>query len=111
MENLAIHLSETAAAKIKEFGERLPEAKGKTFRVFVQGGGCSGYTYGFKFDEKKENDVVVEENGATCVVDPVSLSFLKDSVVNYSDDMSGSGFKVENPNAKAACGCGVSFTV
>lgn len=106
-----IHLSERAAEKIRQFCATLPEAKGKHLRVFVEGGGCSGFSYKFKFDEKSGNDHVVEVGGATCLVDPVSLNFLKGSVVDYAESLSATGFTVTNPNAKGTCGCGSSFNV
>jgi len=77
--------------------------------VFVQGGGCSGFQYGFTFDEKKEGDNAWEQNGVHVVVDPQSAIYLKDAVVNYVEDFRGAGFAVENPNASGGCGCGKSF--
>ncbi|MDP2600715.1 MAG: iron-sulfur cluster insertion protein ErpA [Deltaproteobacteria bacterium] len=112
MENTElVSLSEKAVAKIKEYGEKMPEAKGKKFRVYVQGGGCSGFSYGFMFDEKREGDNVIQAGGVDCLVDSQSLMLLKGATVDYVEGLSGAGFSVENPNAKTSCGCGSSFGV
>ena len=87
----------------------MPDSENKPLRVFVQGGGCSGFQYGFTFDEKKEGDNVWEQGGITVVVDPQSAIYLKDAAVNYVEDFRGAGFAVENPNASGGCGCGKSF--
>lgn len=102
-------LTDAAIAKVKYFAETMPDSQGKPLRVFVQGGGCSGFQYGFTFDEKKENDSAFEQGGVTVVVDPQSAIYLKDAVVNYVEDFRGAGFAVENPNAQGGCGCGKSF--
>ena len=87
----------------------MPDSEGKPLRIFVQGGGCSGFQYGFQFDEKKEDDNVIEQGGITVLVDPQSAGYLKDAVVNYIEDFRGAGFSVENPNSTGGCGCGKSF--
>lgn len=104
-------LTQAAAAQIKILSERLAEAKGKSLRVYVQGGGCSGYTYNFKFDDKRSNDVIVEKDGSTCLIDPQSASLLRGSIIDYVDGLTGAGFSVKNPNATGTCGCGSSFSV
>lgn len=110
MENLVL-LSEKAVEKIREFKEKMPEAKAKEFRVYVQGGGCSGFSYGFMFDDKRDGDNVVQAGGVTCLVDPQSLMFLKGSTVDFIEGLTGAGFTVKNPNATGSCGCGSSFSV
>ena len=103
-----INVSETAASKISELlAEENKDGSG--LRVFVQGGGCSGFQYGFTFDEKKENDAQFEAAGIQVVVDPQSAPYLKGSTVDYLEDFRGAGFSVENPNATGGCGCGKSF--
>jgi iron-sulfur cluster assembly protein len=108
---MAIHISEAAAQKINEIIRKdRPEATG--MRIAIQGGGCAGMSYNFDFalapDAKL--DRVFEENGAKVVVDKKSYLFLNGTTLNYSDGLNG-GFKLDNPNVKATCGCGESFTV
>jgi iron-sulfur cluster insertion protein len=102
-------LTEKAIEKVKYFAQSMPDSQGKPLRVFVQGGGCSGFQYGFTFDEKHENDNVMEQGGITVVVDPQSAMYLKDATVDYIEDFRGAGFSVTNPNATGGCGCGKSF--
>lgn len=102
-------LTEGAIKKVKEFYAQDPSLQGKSLRVYVEKGGCSGFNYGFTFDEKKEGDNEVDQAGLRVVVDPQSLPMLKGAVVDYKDDFSGSGFSIKNPNAKSSCGCGHSF--
>lgn len=81
-------------------------------RVFVSGGGCSGFQYGFTFDEKKEDgDSSVENQGVTLVVDPMSVQYLMGAEIDYKEDLGGAQFVIRNPNATTTCGCGSSFTV
>jgi iron-sulfur cluster assembly accessory protein len=87
----------------------LPENAGKYFRVYVEQGGCSGMQYGMVFDEKRDGDFVAEENGVTILVDPISANYLRGTVVDFSEELVGGGFKISNPNAKESCGCGKSF--
>ena len=110
MENL-VGLSEKAVEKIREFKGKMADAKGKEFRVYVQGGGCSGFSYGFMFDDKRDGDNIVEASGVACLVDPQSLMFLKGSTVDFIEGLTGAGFTVKNPNATGSCGCGSSFSV
>jgi iron-sulfur cluster insertion protein len=102
-------LTDKAIDKVKYFAQSMPDSQGKPLRVFVQGGGCSGFQYGFTFDEKKDADNVMEQGGITVVVDPQSAPYLKDSTVDYVEDFRGAGFSVTNPNATGGCGCGKSF--
>ncbi len=81
-------------------------------RVFVAGGGCSGFQYGFTFDEKmEEGDSSVENQGVTLVVDPMSVQYLMGAEIDYKEDLQGAQFVIRNPNAATTCGCGSSFTV
>ena len=108
---LPIQFTDAAANKVLALvtEEENPELK---LRVYITGGGCSGFQYGFTFDEKvNEGDLVVEKNGVIMVVDPMSLQYLVGGVVDYTDGLQGSRFTVQNPNATTTCGCGSSFSV
>jgi len=104
-----LSLTEAAVAKVKYFAGTMPDSEGKPLRIFIQGGGCSGFQYGFTFDEKKEGDHVIATGGIEVVVDPQSAGYLKDAKVDYVEDFRGAGFSVTNPNASGGCGCGKSF--
>ena len=104
-----LSLTDAAVAKVKFFASTMADSAGKPLRIFVQGGGCSGFQYGFTFDEKKEGDAVIETGGIEVVVDPQSATYLKDAKVDYVEDFRGAGFSVTNPNASGGCGCGKSF--
>lgn len=81
-------------------------------RVFVQGGGCSGFEYGFTFDDAmNDDDTTIERNGVELLVDPMSFQYLVGSEIDYKDDLEGSQFVIRNPNANTTCGCGSSFSV
>jgi iron-sulfur cluster assembly accessory protein len=107
-----INVSETAAVKI---GELLAEENktGSGLRVFVQGGGCSGFQYGLMIEENGEGvgDQVYVSNGIRLYVDPISVRYLKGAEVDFVDTVTGGGFTIKNPNATSTCGCGQSFTV
>lgn len=102
-------LTQSAAEQVRSMVTDQPENVGKTLRVYVEGGGCSGMQYGMVFDEKRDNDLVIEFFGVNVLVDEVSAGYLKGAVIDYSDAMTGGGFKISNPNAKSSCGCGKSF--
>jgi len=104
-----LSLTDAAVAKVKYFAGTMADSQGKPLRIFVQGGGCSGFQYGFTFDEKKEGDAVIQTGGIEVVVDPQSAQYLKDAQVDYVEDFRGAGFSVTNPNASGGCGCGKSF--
>lgn len=95
--------------------ERLSEigaaAGGKALRVAVEGGGCSGFQYEIDLDEPREDDLVLEQDGERVLVDPVSLPFLSNAVIDFSEELIGARFVIENPNATASCGCGTSFSI
>jgi len=100
-----------AAAKVRELIAEEGNADLK-LRVYIQGGGCSGFQYGFEFDEQQgEDDIAIVTGGVTLLVDPLSLQYLADATVDYSESLSGAQFVIRNPNAKTTCGCGSSFTM
>jgi iron-sulfur cluster insertion protein len=81
-------------------------------RVFISGGGCSGFQYGFTFDEEtQEGDLEIENHGVKLIVDPMSVQYLIDAEIDYKEDLEGSRFVIRNPNAQSTCGCGSSFSV
>ncbi len=103
--------TDAAAAKVSELiqEEGNPALK---LRVFVTGGGCSGFQYGFTFDEiANEDDTLVEKNGVTLLVDPMSYQYLVGAEIDYVESLEGSQFTIRNPNAVSTCGCGSSFSV
>ena len=107
-----INVTPLAAEKI---GELLSEEQkaGAALRVFVQGGGCSGFQYGLMIEEDAATpdvDTIVQSNGVTLFVDPISARYLKGAEVDFVDNMAGGGFTIRNPNAKTTCGCGSSFS-
>ena len=108
IEPSAVTLTESAAVQIKEMLTR-PENTGKNLRVYVEGGGCSGLQYGMVFDEKRPDDASAEFHGVSVLVDPFSANYLRGSVVDFSEELTGGGFKISNPNARQSCGCGKSF--
>jgi iron-sulfur cluster assembly accessory protein len=96
-----ISFSEKAAEKVNEFATQMPEAEGKDLRIFIQGVGCSGFTYGFTFDEQRDGDTIVEDGDLKVLVDPNSAPHLTGSTVDFVNDERGSGFTVDNPNSPA----------
>ena len=107
---LPIYFSESAAIQVK--GLMADEDPNMKLRVYVTGGGCSGFSYGFTFDEKiNEGDTQIEKNGVTLIVDSMSLQYLVGGTVDYTSGLDGSRFFVDNPNATATCGCGSSFSI
>ena len=105
----AVGLTARAAAECKSL-LALPENAGKNFRVYVEQGGCSGMQYGMVFDEQRDGDLAAEQHGVMVLVDPISARYLRGTIVDYSDALTGGGFKITNPNAKESCGCGKSFS-
>ena len=105
-----ITLSDSAAKRI---GVILSAEAGPVMlRVSVEGGGCSGFQYGFTLDDtRQDDDLVLEKDGATVLIDSVSQMYLGGSEIDYVDDLIGAAFKINNPNAVASCGCGTSFSV
>ena len=102
--------TDAAANKVKELIEEEGNADLK-LRVFVTGGGCSGFQYGFTFDEvANDDDTTLEKNGVTLLVDPMSYQYLVGAEIDYSEGLEGSQFVIKNPNASSTCGCGSSFS-
>ena len=104
-----VSLTESAAQQIRSMLAGQPENAGKILRIYVEGGGCSGMQYGMVFDEKRDNDRTAEFHGVSVLVDAVSAGYMQGAVVDYSEALTGGGFKISNPNAKSSCGCGKSF--
>ena len=103
-----ISLTPSAAEEVKSILAQ-PENGGKALRVFVEQGGCSGMQYSMVFDEKRPDDLSAEMHGVSVLVDPFSAKYLRGTVVDFSNALTGGGFKISNPNAKQSCGCGKSF--
>ena len=105
-------ISDKGAEKVHEFltGQQA-DVSVAGLRVGVRGGGCSGFQYQLAFDEQRDSDVVFESHGLKLLVDTDSLRFVQGSTIDYEETLQGAGFKVENPNVVAACGCGSSFRV
>jgi iron-sulfur cluster assembly accessory protein len=105
-----IHVSDRAAKRIGEILRTEPS--GTMLRVSVEGGGCSGFQYKFDMErERADDDVVIEREGATVLVDSVSAPYLAGAEIDFVDDLLGAAFKINNPNASASCGCGTSFSI
>ena len=105
----SIILTESAASHISEMLVDDTTNTGKSLRVYVEGGGCSGLQYGMVFDETRDDDVVSEYFGVKVLTDKFSANYLSGCVIDYSDELIGGGFKINNPNAESSCGCGKSF--
>ena len=111
VETPTLGFTDTAADKLKSLieEENNPNLK---LRVFVSGGGCSGFQYGFEFDESaSDDDIKVEKSGVTMVVDAMSAQYLAGATVDYEEGLEGSRFVINNPNATSTCGCGSSFSI
>ena len=105
-----INFTDSAAGKVRELIEEEGNPALK-LRVFVTGGGCSGFQYGFTFDEEvNEDDTTMEKNGVTLLIDPMSYQYLVGAEIDYSEGLEGSQFVIRNPNAASTCGCGSSFS-
>lgn len=102
-------VSDRAFARLAEIAEDTGEVK--SLRVAVDGGGCSGFQYDIRFDEPTSDDLVLEKNGHRVLIDPVSLPFLENAVVDFTEELIGSRFVINNPNASSSCGCGISFSM
>ena len=107
----SINLSANAVRKVQELVAE-EENSALKLRVYITGGGCSGFQYGFSFDEEvADDDTAIEEGGVTLLVDPMSFQYLVGSEVDYTEGLEGSRFIVNNPNATTTCGCGASFSI
>jgi len=106
-----LNFTGAAAAKVREL-IREEGNESLALRVYIQGGGCSGFQYGFEFDENRaDDDVAVRTDEVTLLVDPLSLQYLMGSEVDYTESLQGAQFVIRNPNAKTTCGCGSSFSM
>jgi len=107
----SVILTDSAVTKISTLiaEENNPNLK---LRTFVQGGGCSGFQYGFTFDEdENDDDFVIERSDIKILIDSMSMQYLSGAVIDYKEDLSGASFSIKNPNAQTTCGCGSSFSV
>lgn len=107
-----VNITDSAAKRINEMMAAEKDAQG-AFRVAVEGGGCSGFQYKFAIDSapKGENDIIITKDGATVVVDDVSLQLLQGSQIDFVESLAGAAFEINNPNSTSSCGCGNSFSV
>lgn len=106
-----LNFTDAAAAKVGQLIEQEGNAALK-LRVYISGGGCSGFQYGFTFDEEmQEGDTAIEKGGVTLLIDPMSVQYLTGAEIDYEEDLSGAQFIIRNPNATTTCGCGSSFSV
>ena len=111
MQEAPLVFTDAAAAKVKSLIEEEQNDNLK-LRVFITGGGCAGFSYGFTFDEAQaEDDTAVVKDGVTLLVDPMSFQYLAGSEVDYKEGLQGSQFMIKNPNATTTCGCGSSFSI
>jgi iron-sulfur cluster assembly accessory protein len=107
-----VSLTSTAASKIKQLMAEEPDGGELVLRVAIQGGGCSGFQYGLGFDTAPaDGDEVLEQEGVRVVIDPISAPYLRGATIDFLNGLQESGFKIDNPNATASCGCGHSFQV
>jgi len=109
-DTFVLNVTDAAVNKVRDFAAKMPDAAEKALRVFIQGGGCSGFQYGFTFDDQKPNDYVLKVRDIQVVVDKASSLKLHGATVDWIEDFRGAGFSVENPNASSGCGCGKSFS-
>lgn len=106
----SVSITEHAAKKVEEFKAKEPK-ESPGLRIWVSGGGCSGFQYGMAFDNKHDDDEIIESNGIKVLIDPMSAKHLEGSQIDFVETLEGSGFKINNPNVKSACACGSSFEV
>jgi iron-sulfur cluster assembly accessory protein len=109
VQNEIVTLTESAANQVRSMIANEKENEGKALRVYVESGGCSGLQYGMVFDEKRADDLASEFFGVPVVVDPFSANYLRGTRIEFSEALTGGGFKIVNPNARTSCGCGKSF--
>jgi iron-sulfur cluster assembly accessory protein len=104
-----VTLAPSAAARVAAIAAK--QSRPAVLRLAVEGGGCSGFQYDIRLDQAGPDDLVLEKNGATVLVDAVSLPFLENAVIDFSEELIGARFVVQNPNATSSCGCGTSFSM
>jgi iron-sulfur cluster assembly accessory protein len=106
-----INVTDSAFRRLHELIAENPEYRDKGLRIFVETGGCAGMQYGMQFDQAKQGDQRIEQNGVEVLVDVYSANYLTDATIDFLDGLSGAGFKITNPNVARSCGCGSSFEV
>lgn len=102
-------VTDRAFARLAEIAEDTGESR--PLRVAVEGGGCSGFQYDIKLDDATDDDLVLEKDGARVLIDSVSLPFLTNAVIDFTEELIGARFVIQNPNASSSCGCGISFSI
>lgn len=107
-QSLPPQATDRAFARLAEIGA---SRQGQALRIAVEGGGCSGFQYEITLDQVAQDDLVLSKDGETIVIDPVSLPFLQNAVIDFTDELIGARFTIENPNATSSCGCGTSFSM
>jgi iron-sulfur cluster assembly accessory protein len=106
-----INVTDSAFRRVHELIAENPEYRDKGLRIFVETGGCAGMQYGMQFDQAKQGDQRIEQNGVEVLVDVYSANYLTGATIDFLDGLSGAGFKITNPNVARSCGCGSSFEV
>jgi len=107
----SIRITDIAIYKIKKYIEKNKDHNSK-FRIYIIGGGCNGFQYGFILDKKiNKDDIIIKKLGILIIIDPISLQYLTGGTIDYVENLEGSKFIVDNPNAKTTCGCGLSFSI
>jgi iron-sulfur cluster assembly accessory protein len=101
-------ITDRAFSRLNEIGAG---KQSKALRIAVEGGGCSGFQYEIKLDDISETDWISEKDGESVVIDSISLPFLENSIIDFSEELIGAKFTIDNPNAKTSCGCGTSFSI
>lgn len=110
--NLPIQVTDSAVNKIKFFINHQKHHTQLKLRVYIYGGGCGGFQYGFILDDQvSQNDIIIENKGASLVIDPMSLQYVFGGIIDYYEGLEGSKFTIVNPNAKTTCSCGTSFSI
>jgi iron-sulfur cluster assembly accessory protein len=104
-----ITVTDSAVKHLQILIAEQPDSANKGLRIFVEAGGCAGMQYGMALDHRKEGDEVIERDGVQVIVDAFSAGYLRDSTIDFSDELAGAGFRIKNPNATRSCGCGTSF--
>ena len=104
-----VRLTENAAREVKEMLAKEENGAGKGLRIFIEQGGCSGLSYGMVLDQHRDGDISSEFHGVPVLVDNISAEYVRGAVIDFSDALTGGGFKISNPRAKTSCGCGKSF--
>ncbi len=107
--NSIVTLTENAVAEVRSMIAKEKDGTGKGLRLYVEKGGCSGMQYGMVFDERRPDDISAQFQDVSVLVDPFSADYLRGTVIDFSEALSGGGFKISNPRAKQSCGCGKSF--